>query len=162
MEKEQVFFDGHGGAISTYGWVIRKDKGIYFRGCGEIPHKKEELITSNVAEYMALISALEAAKKFGLHGPLEFIGDSKLIILQMTKKYTTRSKRLKPLYQRAAELASQFKEIHFRRIFEFQNKAAHAMCLEAERQAKAQKRLFDVKPLVSWGSSATGHSSFAA
>lgn len=124
------------------------------RGCGEIPHKKEEFITNNVAEYTALIAALEAVKEFVLRGPLEVVGDSRLVISQMKGEYSTHSKRLKSLNQRAIGLANQFKEVHFQRIFEFQNKEAHAMCLEAERQAKARKKLF--KHFMDY--SAIGHS----
>lgn len=63
--------------------------------------------TNNVAEYKALIAALEAARKLGAK-KIAVRGDSELIIKQMLGEYRVRHPDLKPLYEQAQHLYHQF------------------------------------------------------
>ena len=65
--------------------------------------------TSNVAEYTALITALEEAKKLGAKKIL-IRGDSELIIRQMRGEYRVKHPDLRVLYDDAQHLLHQFDE----------------------------------------------------
>lgn len=66
--------------------------------------------TNNVAEYTALITGLEEAKKLGVR-KLIIRGDSELIIKQMRGEYRVKHPDMKVLYDKAMSLASQFEEV---------------------------------------------------
>src|SRR5687768_18025364 len=63
--------------------------------------------TNNVAEYKALITALEEAKKLGAK-KVVIRGDSELIIKQMTGVYRVKNPDMKQLYDEAQHLYHQF------------------------------------------------------
>jgi ribonuclease HI len=65
--------------------------------------------TNNVAEYRALITALEEAKKLGAR-KIDIRGDSELIIKQMRGEYRVRDPGMKSLYDEAQFLFHQFDE----------------------------------------------------
>jgi len=66
--------------------------------------------TNNVAEYEALIMALEEALRRGARR-IEVQSDSELLALQMNGAYRVKSPHLLPLFNRACELAKKFEEI---------------------------------------------------
>ncbi len=68
--------------------------------------------TNNVAEYEALVVALEEARRLGA-GEVEVRSDSELLIHQMNGVYRVKSEQLKPLYEKAGSLASGFGKIKF-------------------------------------------------
>jgi ribonuclease HI len=63
--------------------------------------------TNNVAEYTALITALEEAKKLGARHII-VRGDSELVVRQMTGQYKVRHPDLRPLFDRAMALVRGF------------------------------------------------------
>jgi ribonuclease HI len=63
--------------------------------------------TNNVAEYRALITAMEEALKLGARR-IVIRGDSELVIKQMNGQYKVRHPDMKPLHGRAQELLAQF------------------------------------------------------
>lgn len=63
--------------------------------------------TNNVAEYTALITALQEAKKLNAKS-VAIRGDSELIIRQMLGQYRVKSPDLIPLYEEAQHLYHQF------------------------------------------------------
>jgi ribonuclease HI len=63
--------------------------------------------TNNVAEYKALITALEEAGKLGAT-KIVVRGDSELIIKQMRGEYRVKHPDLRPLYEQAQSLLRQF------------------------------------------------------
>jgi ribonuclease HI len=65
--------------------------------------------TNNVAEYKALITALEEAKKLGAK-KIVIRGDSELIIKQMRGEYRVKHPDLRVLYDEAQHLYHQFDE----------------------------------------------------
>jgi ribonuclease HI len=60
--------------------------------------------TNNVAEYYALLAALDYATSHGISA-LRIRSDSELLVRQMQGHYKVKSPDLKPLYERAAKLA---------------------------------------------------------
>lgn len=68
------------------------------------------LTTSNMAEYMALIEALEwlqTLPKKSLYS-IEIFGDSMLVVMQVRGRWKVRKPHLKPLCQRAVDLLKAF------------------------------------------------------
>jgi ribonuclease HI len=63
--------------------------------------------TNNVAEYYALLAALDYAATHDIHA-LRIRSDSELLVRQMQGRYKVKSPDLKPLHERAAKLARQF------------------------------------------------------
>ena len=63
--------------------------------------------TNNVAEYKALITALEEAKKLGAR-KIVVRGDSELIVKQMRGEYRVKNPDLRQLYDQATALLSHF------------------------------------------------------
>lgn len=62
--------------------------------------------TNNVAEYYALLTALDYATSHGIVA-LRIRSDSELLVRQMLGQYKVKSPDLKPMYERAAKLARQ-------------------------------------------------------
>jgi len=62
--------------------------------------------TNNVAEYYALLAALDYAASQGI-GALRIRSDSELLVRQMQGQYRVKSADLKPLYERAKKLVRQ-------------------------------------------------------
>ena len=73
--------------------------------------------TNNVAEYRALLAGLERAIEVGIQR-IEVRADSELMIKQLKGQYRVKNAGLKPLYEQARELLSQFSNVklsHVRR-----------------------------------------------
>lgn len=64
--------------------------------------------TNNVAEYTAVIKALEAAKQINAQH-IELFSDSELLVKQINGQYRVKSENLKSLYNKSIELLSCFK-----------------------------------------------------
>jgi len=79
--------------------------------------------TNNAAEYRALITALEEAKKIGAK-KLLIRGDSELIIKQMRGEYRVKNADLKDLYDEAQFLIHQFDEAKLEHNLRHKNKLA--------------------------------------
>jgi ribonuclease HI len=103
-------------------------------GCGAvIYHDGDEIwsdhfyvglnATNNHAEYAGLILGLQKALQLKIDSLL-VEGDSQLVIQQMNKVYKCKSSNLFELYERATDLSSKFKTIHFNHIYRNQNKRA--------------------------------------
>lgn len=63
--------------------------------------------TNNVAEYKALITALEQAKQLGAKR-VKVLGDSELIVKQMRGEYRVKNPDLRVLYEEAQDLFNDF------------------------------------------------------
>jgi hypothetical protein len=79
--------------------------------------------TNNVAEYRALITALQEAKKLGAK-KLVIRGDSELIVKQMRGEYRVKNPDLKDLYDEAQFLFHQFDEARLEHNLRDKNKLA--------------------------------------
>jgi ribonuclease HI len=71
--------------------------------------------TNNIAEYSAIIKALEEAKKSKLN-EIKVTSDSKLIILQIRKEYKTKAKHLEELNKKVLAITKSFKKIEFENV----------------------------------------------
>jgi ribonuclease HI len=80
--------------------------------------------TNNVAEYKALILALEEARKNSEYSELEICMDSELIVRQMQGKYKIKEPTLQVLAGQVFSLLKSFKSFNFRHVPREQNKEA--------------------------------------
>jgi ribonuclease HI len=117
--------------------------------------------TNNVAEYYALLAALDFATTHGITA-LRIRSDSELLVRQMQGRYKVKSEDLKPLYERASILSRQLKYFVIEHVRREQNRDADALAnialdsgpvnsvsLEAQRDAPkvpAAKRTMSPPP----------------
>lgn len=79
--------------------------------------------TNNVAEYRALITAMEAALKLGATKVI-IRGDSELVIKQMRGEYRVKNPDLRDLYEEAQSLLSKFEQVRIEHNFREKNAMA--------------------------------------
>ncbi len=136
--KVTVYFDGlcepvNPGGIATYGFVIYVDGRVVhseggFVGAGYLGDD----VTNNIAEYTALIKALEWLLDNGYSGgELVVRGDSQLTIRQLRGEYAVRSPRLTPLYRRAVSLLDRFSNVKLEWVSRSMNREADSLSRQA-------------------------------
>jgi ribonuclease HI len=86
--------------------------------------------TNNVAEYKALIAALQKAIKLKAT-QVEVRADSELMIKQLNGRYKIKSIGLRPLYLEAAKLLAQFETVSLKHIPRELNAAADKLANDA-------------------------------
>src|SRR5438477_7309978 len=79
--------------------------------------------TNNVAEYRALILAMQEAKKLGAKCII-IRGDSQLIVRQMLGQYRVKHPDMKVLYDEAQELIGQFEDAKIEHNLRHKNELA--------------------------------------
>ncbi|MCS7104861.1 MAG: ribonuclease HI family protein [Thermofilaceae archaeon] len=133
-----VYFDGlcepvNPGGIAAYGFVIYRDgKLLSARGGVLGAGFFGDDVTNNVAEYTALIKALEWLVENGLSGDeLVVRGDSQLVLKQLKGEYTVKSKRITPLYQKVTELLKLFPKVTLEWVPRQLNAKADSLSREA-------------------------------
>src|SRR5260221_2510302 len=95
---------------AAYAYIIARDGHPLIEEAGCLGS-----VTNNVAEYTALVRALERAAE--LRGKqLQIQSDSELLANQMHGLYKVKNEQLKTLYRQAKELAEQFTSIKLRHI----------------------------------------------
>jgi len=82
--------------------------------------------TNNVAEYTAVIRALEAAKAVGAR-QLSVFSDSELLVRQLNGRYKVKSPQIRPLYQQVFALLGDFAGWSVRHVDRSQNNQADAL-----------------------------------
>jgi len=82
--------------------------------------------TNNVAEYRALLTALELAARSGAT-QVEIMSDSELLVKQMRGEYKVRNQGLAPLYNEARRLTDMFQQFSLRHIGREENTRADAL-----------------------------------
>ncbi|MBI5652066.1 MAG: ribonuclease HI family protein [Chloroflexi bacterium] len=87
-------------------------------------------LTSNEAEYHALIFALEQAQTFAPR-ELQIFSDSKLVVEQMRGMYRVQNERLRALHRRAGALVERFERVTFTHISRERNQLADAIADDA-------------------------------
>lgn len=92
--------------------------------------------TNNVAEYRALLAALEYAVSKPCRR-LKIYCDSELVVRQMQGRYRVQSPDLKPLYQRARQLAAGLKHFAIEHVPREENRLADRLANEAMDQAQS-------------------------
>jgi ribonuclease HI len=86
--------------------------------------------TNNVAEYTALIRALERAAAMGLRR-LTIFSDSELMVKQFNGEYSVKNPELKELYDTARALARRFASVTLQHVYRSANRRADQLCNEA-------------------------------
>ena len=86
--------------------------------------------TNNVAEYRALITALEQVKKLGAR-KVVIRGDSELIVKQMRGEYRVKNEALRELSQRAAAVARRIGRVRYTAVRREHNELADRLVNEA-------------------------------
>lgn len=82
--------------------------------------------TNNVAEYQALVRALEAAQPFSARS-VTVRADSQLLVRQLEGSYRVRQPHLKPLYDRARELLASYERVELEHVRREDNVEADAL-----------------------------------
>ncbi|MGH9733755.1 MAG: reverse transcriptase-like protein [Candidatus Acidiferrales bacterium] len=92
--------------------------------------KKVGRQTNNVAEYYALLAALDYAVGHGLRA-LRIRSDSELLVRQIKGQYKVKSADLKPLHERALKLARQLEYFVIEHVMREMNREADALANQA-------------------------------
>ncbi|RKX96077.1 MAG: ribonuclease H [Spirochaetes bacterium] len=104
---------------AAIGVVVYNDKSEEIYRFGEKIGTK----TNNVAEYSALIRALEHLKKMisNTDEKILIYSDSELLVKQINGIYKVKNKKLKTLYDKAKSLLKNFKNIEIKHIVREKN-----------------------------------------
>jgi ribonuclease HI len=99
---------------------------------GEVIEEKGCLgsTTNNIAEWTALVHALEHAQKLGGRR-LVVLSDSELMVKQMNGEYKVKHEGIRPLYEQASALRRQFDSVQLRHVRREENSRADRLCNEA-------------------------------
>jgi len=100
--------------------------------------------TNNVAEYYALLAALDFAATHGIPA-LRIRSDSELLVRQMQGRYKVKSADLKPLYERAVILSRQLKYFAIEHVRREQNRDADALANLALDSGPVNSAALEVK-----------------
>jgi ribonuclease HI len=92
--------------------------------------------TNNVAEYQALIRALEVAEAHEATR-VEVRADSQLLIRQLEGRYRVKNSGLQPLFRRAQELLGRYAEVDLQHVPREDNTEADALANAALDAAEA-------------------------
>ena len=82
--------------------------------------------TNNVAEYRALVAGLEAAREFPARR-VRVRADSQLLVRQLEGRYRVKQAHLRPYYERARELLSEYEDVELTHVPREQNTEADAL-----------------------------------
>ena len=108
------------------GVVIKNEKNKVLLSYGKYIGEQ----TNNVAEYSALISALQKAIEMG-GTQIDCFLDSKLVVEQLKRKWKVKEPSLQKLFIQAYNLSSKFKKITYTHIYRERNTEADRMVNEA-------------------------------
>jgi len=86
--------------------------------------------TNNVAEYHALLLGLALARSLGAE-EVEIVGDSQLVLRQLTGAYKVRNAGLAPLHRQALEALDGFKRWEVREVPRKENRRADRLVNKA-------------------------------
>ena len=141
----QLYFDGlceygpdgrrNPGGIAAWGWSLVRDG-------QEITSRSDVIgqgngMTNNLAEYSALIDGLTYLIEKELNREIVLVmGDSNLVIRQLSGDWQVRKPSIRELYLQADRLLGQFERIELRWIPREQNERADALSREAYDRAR--------------------------
>jgi ribonuclease HI len=140
------------GGIATFGWIAKQgDREIHSHNAFVASGQDA---TNNLAEYRAVISALECllGSRYGAHKVIVRT-DSQLVVKQINGIYAVRSASIIPLHQKVTELTRFFNSLSVEWVPWEQNedadllsRKAYAMALKAQAQTRQFKaRAISVK-----------------
>jgi len=91
--------------------------------------------TNNIAEYTAILKALEEARQIAA-GQIMVFSDSELLVRQLNGEYKVKSEQIRPLFKRAIDLLEEFDSWKVQHITRDKNKEADKLvnrALDLER-----------------------------
>jgi ribonuclease HI len=111
-----IFTNSDGGArgnpgLGAIGVIVRDGEKILSR----YSQKIGKLVTNNVAEYEALIKALELASRYTKEELTCFL-DSELVVNQLLGKYKVKKPELMQLFLKVQKLQENFKKIKYQYV----------------------------------------------
>lgn len=118
---------------ASYGVVIRDPRGAIVARLKKYIGRS----TNNVAEYYALIAALDYAQSNSIRA-LRIESDSELLVKQMRGQYKVKSGDLKPLYERAKKMSQAIPAFRIDHVYREQNREADALANEAMDEANGK------------------------
>ena len=116
-----IFTNSDGGARGNpgpgaIGVLVRKDGQILSRYSAKIGNN----VTNNIAEYEALIKALEMASKH-TKDEITCMLDSELVVKQLLGKYKVRNPKLLELFLKVQKLQENFNKIIYKNVSRWDN-----------------------------------------
>ncbi|MCD6364354.1 MAG: ribonuclease HI family protein [Planctomycetes bacterium] len=117
---------GNPGPAATGMVIVSPDDGTVLREAGVYLGRA----TNNVAEYSAVLAALEAARDLGADC-VDLYSDSELLVRQMNGQYRVRNPKLRVLYAQARALVERFNRCTINHIRRADNGAADALVNQA-------------------------------
>lgn len=144
-----VYCDGlcepNPGGIATCGWVVYRGKRRLKKFCSLVCSGPGA--TNNLAEYSAVISALEWLLDKDLHDrQIEICTDSQLVAYQLTGRYSVKSPFIIPLFKKANGMINLFMSVKVKWIPREQNKEADKLSKKAyQRTISIQKKSREYK-----------------
>ncbi len=121
---------------ACFGYVIKKDGKVVDEGSGVIGEGQK--MTNNVAEYSALIRALERVRRSGLDERVVVRSDSRLVVNQMMGKWRVKAPNIMPLYRKAVALAKDM-DVVFEWVPREENTRADSLARKAY-EARRRRR----------------------
>lgn len=111
-----IYTNSDGGARGNpgpgaIGVIVREDEKILTKYSGEIG----KFVTNNIAEYSALIKALELASNF-TDDELTCFLDSELVVKQLLGEYKVKDPKLLPLFLKVQKLQENFNKIKYQHV----------------------------------------------
>ena len=111
-----IYTNSDGGARGNpgpgaIGIIVRKDGEILTRYSAKIG----KYVTNNIAEYEALIKALELASKY-TQDKITCILDSELVIKQLLGEYRVRNPKLLELFLKVQKLQEKFNKVIYKHV----------------------------------------------
>ena len=137
----EVYFDGlcqpiNPGGISCYAFVVKSSGRIIYSDYGVAGEPFSENSTNNVAEYTALVKALQWLLENNLgSAKVEIKSDSQLIVNQVRGDYKVKAKRIISLYKQVLLLKSKFQDIQIRWVPREKNREADRLTNKAYNKA---------------------------
>jgi ribonuclease HI len=137
----EVYFDGlcqpiNPGGISCYAFVVKSGGRTIFTDYGVAGEPFSEDSTNNVAEYTALVKALQWLLENNLgSSKVEVKSDSKLIVNQLTGDYKVKARRIISLYKQVLLLKSKFQDIQIKWVPREKNREADTLTNKAYNKA---------------------------
>ncbi len=107
---------------ASYAVILRDPAGkVIFQLCKKLGRQ-----TNNVAEYYALLAALDYAANHGIRA-LRVRSDSELLVRQIQGRYKVKSPELRPLHERAMKLTRQLEYFVIEHVLREMNRDADAL-----------------------------------
>ena len=128
---------------ASYGVVLRRPDGKPLESLGKYIGRQ----TNNVAEYYALIAALDYAAANGIKR-LRVYSDSQLIVNQIKGIYKVKHPDLRPLHERAKKQAATLEAFAIQYVPREQNRSADAAANAALDNTSSVKPAYAAKPEV--------------